>query len=80
MGDNTYALQDLEGTGIQVEDVYRILGAGEGSIAQGMLEMSTVDLGEEFTDLIAAQRVYQLSARAVQYSNDMLGMVNSLRK
>lgn len=80
MGDNTYALQDLEGTGIQVEDVYRILGAGEGSIAQGMLEMSTVDLGGEFTDLIAAQRVYQLSARAVQYSNDMLGMVNSLRK
>lgn len=80
MGDNTYALQNLEGTGINEADVYRILGEGEGSLAQGMLESSGVRMEEEFTDLITAQRAYQLTARAVQYSNDMLGLVNGLRK
>lgn len=80
MGDNTYAMQDLQGTGIQEEDVFQVLGAGEGSLAQGMLEQSGVKLEEEMTDLITAQRAYQLTSRAVQYSNDMLGLVNSLRK
>lgn len=80
MGDNTYAVQDLTGTGIQEADVFQVLGAGEGNLAQGMLEQSNVKLEEELTDLITAQRAYQLTARAVQYSNDMLGLVNSLRK
>lgn len=80
MGDNTYAMQNLEGTGIEEADVFRVLGVDEGSLAQGMLEASNVKLEDELTELITAQRAYQLTSRAVQYSNEMMGLVNNLRK
>lgn len=80
MGDNTYAMQNLEGTGIEEADVFRVLGVDEGSLAQGMLEVSNVKLEDELTELITAQRAYQLTSRAVQYSNEMMGLVNNLRK
>jgi flagellar basal-body rod protein FlgG len=51
----------------------------EGAIRQGFLEQSNVDLVQEMTDLIKAQRVYQLNARAVETEDQMMGMANSMR-
>ena len=79
-GENTYSLQDLTGTGVNEADVFRVLQDGEGSLAQGMLETSNVKMEEEFTDMITAQRAYQLTSRAVQYANDMMGLVNSMKR
>ncbi|WP_018132940.1 flagellar basal-body rod protein FlgF [Effusibacillus pohliae] len=50
-----------------------------GGIRQGALEMSNVDLTQELTELIEAQRAYQLNARSVQTVDAMLGIANNLR-
>jgi len=43
-----------------------------GSIQAGSLESSNVDVGAEFTQLVAAQRGYQVNAQAFSAANQML--------
>ncbi len=53
--------------------------AGLGTVMQGFLEGSNVDLSEQFTRMIAAQRAYQLNLRALQTLDEMAGLVANLR-
>jgi flagellar basal-body rod protein FlgG len=53
---------------------------GMGALAQGFLENSNVKLVEEMVDLMVAQRAYEASVKVVQAGDDMLGMINALRK
>ncbi|HEV8690098.1 MAG TPA: flagellar basal-body rod protein FlgG [Ideonella sp.] len=53
---------------------------GVGTIRQGFLEGSNVKLVEEMVNLMVAQRAYEASVKVVQASDEMLGMVNNLRK
>ena len=53
---------------------------GMGTIAQGMLEGSNVKLVDEMVNLMVAQRAYEASVKVVQASDEMLGMVNGLRR
>lgn len=48
-------------------------------IQKGALEMSNVDLSQEMTNLIQAQRSYQFNARAVTIADQMLGLINGIR-
>ena len=48
-------------------------------IQKGALEMSNVDLSQEMTNLIQAQRAYQFNSRAVTISDQMLGLINGIR-
>ena len=48
-------------------------------VIQGFLEQSNVDLSQEMTDLIMAQRAYQLSSRVVQTADEMEKQANNLR-
>lgn len=53
---------------------------GRGSIASGTLELSNVDLANEFTDLIITQRGFQANARVITTGDTMLNeVVNILR-
>jgi len=45
---------------------------GFGSIAQGMLEMSNVNIVEEMVNMIASQRAYEMNAKAIQAADEML--------
>jgi len=54
--------------------------AGLGSVMQGYLEVSNVDMVQEMTDLVLAQRVYQLNARVLQASDQILETINNLRR
>lgn len=57
--------------------------AGEdamGALRQGYLEGSNVKLVDEMVNLMVAQRAYEASVKVVQASDDMLGMINSLRR
>lgn len=56
-------------------------GAGDaGVLTPGALEMSNVELANEFTNLIIAQRGFQANARAITASDEMLAdMVNMKR-
>jgi len=49
-------------------------------IVQGYLETSNVKAVEEMVKLIIAQRAYELNSKAVQASDEMLGIANSLRR
>ena len=52
---------------------------GLGTLAQGFLEASNVELVEEMVNMIVAQRAYEISAKAIQTSDSMLQMANQLR-
>lgn len=54
--------------------------AGLGSIEAGALELSNVDLAEEFTGLITGQRGFQASARLITTSDEMLQEVINLKR
>ena len=62
----------------------RLLGyAGEGStssIASGALEMSNVDLAQEFTDMIVAQRGFQANSRVITTSDQMMQELVQLKQ
>lgn len=51
---------------------------GLGSIEQGMLEGSNVNVVNEFVDMIMAQRSYEANSRVVQAADQMLQDLNSL--
>lgn len=52
---------------------------GEGKLHQGMLETSNVELNQEMTQLMLAQRAYQFNARAISISDQMMSTANMLR-
>ncbi|NNF25705.1 MAG: flagellar hook protein FlgE [Gemmatimonadetes bacterium] len=57
--------------------------AGEGSrstVTSGALEMSNVDLANEFTNMITAQRGFQSNARVITTSDEMLQELVSLKR
>ena len=45
---------------------------GFGSVRSGMVELSNVDLSQEFSDLVIMQRGYQASSQVISTANDML--------
>lgn len=53
---------------------------GAGVLLQGHLEVSNVDMVSEMTDLMLAQRAYQLNARILQTSDQILETINNIRR
>jgi flagellar basal-body rod protein FlgG len=53
--------------------------AGFGTIQQGALETSNVNIVAEITNLITAQRAYEMNSKVIQASDEMLSSVNRLR-
>ncbi|GAB7541616.1 flagellar hook protein FlgE [Cupriavidus sp. 8B] len=52
---------------------------GFGSVRSGMVEISNVDLSQEFSDLVIMQRGYQASSQVVSTANDMLTELFAMR-
>ncbi|TQR58150.1 flagellar basal-body rod protein FlgG [Campylobacter troglodytis] len=76
MGDNLY----LE-TGSSGAPVAGVAGQdGLGVIRHGFVEMSNVQLVEEMTDLITGQRAYEAGSKAITTSDEMLAIVNQLKR
>ena len=53
---------------------------GAGSVLSGSLEMSNVDLSQEFTDMITTQRGFQANSRVITVSDTMLEELLSLKR
>lgn len=53
---------------------------GIGEIASGVLEMSNVDLSEEFTEMIVAQRGFQANTRIITTSDQILEELVNLKR
>lgn len=75
-GDSTYAVTNNSGTA----NVSSSGVAGKGKIIAGTLEMSNVDLAEQFTDMIITQRGFQASSRTIQTSDQMLQELLTLKR
>ncbi|MGG1401136.1 flagellar hook-basal body complex protein [Bacillus salipaludis] len=58
----------------------RIENNSGGQINSGVLEMSNVDLTEEFTEMIVAQRGFQANARTITTSDSILEEVVNLKR
>ena len=53
---------------------------GAGSVRSGALEMSNVDLAQEFSDMIITQRGYQANSRIITVSDTMLEELINLKR
>lgn len=53
---------------------------GMGSTVSGAIEMSNVDLSEQFTNLIVAQRGFQANARIITTSDEVLQELTNLKR
>lgn len=53
---------------------------GRGTIVQGFLEMSNVNIVEELANLIIAQRAFDINSKAVQTSDEMLQTVSGIKR
>ncbi|MEG0370827.1 MAG: flagellar hook-basal body complex protein [Clostridium sp.] len=53
---------------------------GFGTSEQGFLEMSNVDLANEFTDMIVTSRSYQANSKTIQTSDEMLQELLNLKR
>lgn len=53
---------------------------GRGTIRPGALEMSNVELAQEFTDMIVTQRGFQANARIISVSDEMLAELANLKR
>ncbi|HEY8484261.1 MAG TPA: flagellar basal-body rod protein FlgG [Longimicrobiales bacterium] len=74
LGENLYGETAASGPpilGLPQED-------GFGSLLQGNLEASNVEIVQEMVDMIAALRAYELNAKAVQVSERMSELTNGM--
>lgn len=54
-------------------------GALDSDIRQGFLEESNVDVAKELTDMIVAQRSFELGSRGLKTADEMWGLINSMK-
>lgn len=50
------------------------------TLQQGALESSNVDVSQDMTAMINAQRSYQMASQAIQYQDQMLQIANQIKK
>ncbi len=53
---------------------------GFGTVNQGFLELSNVNVVEEMVNMIVSQRAYELSSKVVQTSDEMLALANNIKR
>ena len=51
---------------------------GYGSMLQGFLETSNVNVVSEITDLISAQRAYEMNSKVIKTADEMASTINQI--
>ncbi|MCR4716837.1 MAG: flagellar hook protein FlgE [Lachnospiraceae bacterium] len=77
IGDSMYTTTANSGT---FDGIGKDPTAGGGSITQGVLEMSNVDLSNEFTEMITTQRGFQANSRIITVSDTLLEELVNLKR
>ncbi|WP_447726070.1 flagellar hook-basal body protein [Sphingomonas koreensis] len=83
--DDASGVERLDGGLYRVEEARLLNNAepgedGVGFLVQGALERSNVELTNEMVQLIMVQRAYAASAQVVQAADQLMGIVNGLRR
>jgi flagellar basal-body rod protein FlgG len=53
---------------------------GLGTIGQGFVELSNVDVVEEMVSMIMAQRAYEITSKAIQTADNMMQLANNIKR
>ncbi len=75
-GESTYVVTNNSGDA----NVTQSGVAGKGKIIAGALEMSNVDLAQEFADMIVTQRGFEANTKTIQTSDQMLQDILTLKR
>ena len=75
-GDNLYSETANSGQCSTVD----IKASGTGYMTTGVLEMSNVDLSQEFTNMITTQRGFQANSRIISTSDTLLEELVNLKR
>jgi len=75
-GDNNFRVTNNSG----LPNIGAAETGGRGKITAGTLEMSNVDLAEQFTDMIVTQRGFQANSRSITTSDQMLQELLTLKR
>ncbi|MCM1183872.1 MAG: flagellar hook-basal body complex protein [Roseburia sp.] len=77
-GNNLYTATansgEFDGIGVDIK------ASGTGDMTTGVLEMSNVDLSQEFTDMITTQRGFQANSRIITVSDTLLEELVNLKR
>lgn len=76
IGKNIF--RETGGSGTPIEGIPGVEGFG--TIRQGFLEQSNVQIAEEMIKLILAQRAFEMNAKSVQTAEEILGIVANLKR
>jgi flagellar hook protein FlgE len=76
VGDNMYSTSGNSGGAV----LGFALEGSQSSMTSGALEMSNVDLAQEFTNMIVAQRGFQANGRMITTSDEMLQELVNLKR
>ncbi len=75
-GNNMYLPSDASG-----DPMFGIPGEeGTGTIMQGSVEASNVQIVDEMVNMITAQRAFEIVSKSIQVSEDMLQTTNNLKR
>lgn len=75
-GNNFYSVSNNSGAA----NVGKAGSSGKGDIMTSYLEMSNVDLSQEFTDMIVTQRGFQANSRVITVSDTLLEELINLKR
>lgn len=76
IGDNMYQESANSGSGVQGF----ALEGSQSQLTSGALEMSNVDLAQEFTNMIVAQRGFQANGKVVSTSDELLQELMQIKR
>ena len=76
IGKNLFVVSAASGDAIESEPGVD----GAGTLTQGTLEMSSVQIVEEMVNMIISQRAYESNSKAVTTSDSMLEIANGLKR
>jgi flagellar hook protein FlgE len=75
-GENNYVVSTNSG----IANIGPARIAGKGKIMAGTLEMSNVDLADQFVDMIVTQRGFQANSRTIQTADQLLQELLTLKR
>ena len=76
LGNNLFAVTDASG-----EEIITLPGEeGTGTIQQGYVEASNVQIVDEMVNMITAQRAFEIVSKAIQVSEEMMQIASNIKR
>ncbi len=76
VGENVFKISNASGDAVAGRPGFE----GMGTLQQRFLEMSNVSVVKEMVNMIVAQRAYEFNSKAIQTSDNMLGIAANLKR